>query len=148
MTLPPSATALLADLAAGKVSAVEATEGYLRRIDERDSEVGAFLRVDRQRALAQAEDVDRRRRQGSPVGRLAGMPVAVKDVLCTRGEPTTCGSRMLEDFRPPYDATVVARLKAADAVLIGKTNMDEFAMGGSTENSAYHPTRNPWDTAR
>ena len=97
------------------------------------------MRVDPSAALAQAEEIDRRRKAGKPLGRLAGLPVAVKDVLCTQGEPTTCASRMLENFRPPYDATVVAKLKAADAVLIGRTNMDEFAMGGSNENSAFFP---------
>jgi len=147
---PPfhSATALLAALQAGQVTAVEVTRHYLALIEARDPQVGAFLSVDPQRAIDRAADIDRRRREGAPVGRLAGLPVAIKDVLCTRGEATTCGSRMLENFRPPYDATVVARLKAADAVLIGKTNMDEFAMGGSTENSAFHPTRNPWDLTR
>ena len=108
----------------------------------------AFLRVDPEAALARAEEIDRRRAAGQPLGRLAGLPVAIKDVLCTQGEPTTCASRILENFRPPYDATVIARLKAADAVLIGKTNMDEFAMGGSNENSAFHPTHNPWDLSR
>ena len=106
------------------------------------------MRVDPPAALAQAEEIDRRRKAGKPLGRLAGLPVAVKDVLCTQGEPTTCASRMLENFRPPYDATVIAKLKAADAVLIGRTNMDEFAMGGSNENSAFFPTHNPWDLSR
>jgi aspartyl-tRNA(Asn)/glutamyl-tRNA(Gln) amidotransferase subunit A len=142
------ATALLAELEAGRVSSVEAVRAYLERIDRYDGEIGAFLRVDRDGALAKAEEVDRRRRAGEAVGRLGGLPVAVKDILCARGELTTCGSRMLANFRPPYDATVVSRLKAADAVLIGRTNLDEFAMGGSTENSAFQKTRNPWDVER
>ena len=139
MHLDRTATEHLADLTAGRISSVELTRAYLDQIDRHDSRVRAFLRVDPQAALARAEEIDRRRAAGQPLGRLAGLPVAVKDVLCTQGEPTTCASRMLENFRPPYDATVVARLKAADAVLIGKTNMDEFAMGGSNENSAFLP---------
>lgn len=143
-----TAAELFAQLSARKVSAREAAAAYLDRIAACDGKVGAFLRVDRDAALAQAEAIDRRRAEGEPLGRLAGLPVAVKDVLCTRDEPTTCASRMLQQFRPPYDATVIARLKQADAVLIGKTNMDEFAMGGSTENSAFQITRNPWDLDR
>ncbi len=143
-----TAAELLDQLQSGSVSSVQVTRALLERIDRHDKNIGAFLRVDADAALAKAEQIDRRRKRGEPVGRLAGLPVAVKDVLCTAGEPTTCGSRMLQDFRPPYDATVVARLKAADAVLIGKTNMDEFAMGGSTENSAFQLTRNPWDLER
>jgi aspartyl-tRNA(Asn)/glutamyl-tRNA(Gln) amidotransferase subunit A len=142
------ATGLLAELEAGRVTAVEATRAYLERIERHDGRIGAFLRVDREGALAKAEEVDTRRRAGKAVGRLAGLPVAVKDILCSAGELTTCGSRMLAEFRPPYDATVVARLKAADAVLIGRTNLDEFAMGGSTENSAFQKTHNPWDLER
>ncbi|MBI2477470.1 MAG: Asp-tRNA(Asn)/Glu-tRNA(Gln) amidotransferase subunit GatA, partial [Planctomycetia bacterium] len=108
----------------------------------------AFLNVDADRALSQAKGIDARRRAGAKLGLLAGLPVAVKDVLCTKGWTTTCGSRMLEHFVPPYDATVVSKLIAADAVLIGKTNMDEFAMGGSTENSAFKKTHNPWGLDR
>ena len=104
------------------------------------------MRVEPELALRQAEQIDRRRKSGAKLGPLAGLPVAVKDVLCSAGELTTCASRMLENFRPPYDSTVVAKLKAADAVLIGRTNMDEFAMGGTTENSALGVTRNPWNT--
>jgi aspartyl-tRNA(Asn)/glutamyl-tRNA(Gln) amidotransferase subunit A len=143
-----TATELLAELTAGRATSVELTRAFLDQIECRDGQVRAFLRVDPAAALARAEQIDRRRRAGEPLGRLAGLPVAIKDVLCTQGERTTCGSRMLEHFRPPYDATVVQRLKAADAVLLGKTNMDEFAMGGSNENSAFFPTRNPWDLAR
>jgi aspartyl-tRNA(Asn)/glutamyl-tRNA(Gln) amidotransferase subunit A len=139
---------LLDLMASGEASAVEATRACLDRIAAHDGQIGAFLRVDGERALAQAASVDRRRAAGERLGPLAGLPVAVKDVLCDRDSLTTCASRMLENFRPPYDATVVARLKAADAVLIGRTNMDEFAMGGSTENSAFQPTRNPWDATR
>ncbi|HVC99187.1 MAG TPA: Asp-tRNA(Asn)/Glu-tRNA(Gln) amidotransferase subunit GatA [Pirellulales bacterium] len=140
-----SATELLAQLGAGKVTSVEVTQAHLDRIAAHDRRVGAFLRVDEQGALDQAERVDERRRRGEPLGRLGGLPVAVKDLLASKGELTTCGSRMLENFVAPYDSTVVARLKSADAVLIGRTNLDEFAMGGSTENSAFQKTRNPWD---
>jgi aspartyl-tRNA(Asn)/glutamyl-tRNA(Gln) amidotransferase subunit A len=143
-----SATEHLTALNSGQISSVELTKCFLAKIERFDGKVKAFLRVDPQAAIAQAEAVDRRRASGQKLGRLAGLPVALKDVVCTQGEPTTCGSRMLEHYRPPYDATVVARLKAADAVLIGKTNMDEFAMGGSNENSAYFATRNPWDITR
>ncbi|HEY4313379.1 MAG TPA: Asp-tRNA(Asn)/Glu-tRNA(Gln) amidotransferase subunit GatA [Pirellulales bacterium] len=140
-----SAKQLLADLSARSVSAVEVTEAYLTEIASHDAKVGAFLRVDAEGALAKARDIDQRRALNQPVGHLAGIPVAVKDILCSRGEVVTCASRILEHFAAPYDSTVVAKLKAADAVLIGRTNLDEFAMGGSTENSAFHVTHNPWD---
>ena len=143
-----NATHLVRQLTAGEVTSTQLTETFLDRIARHDGAVKAFLRVDPPAALAQAQEIDRRRKAGKPLGRLAGLPVAVKDLLCTRGEPTTCASRILENFRPPYDATVVAKLRAADAVLIGRTNMDEFAMGGSNENSAFFPTHNPWDLSR
>jgi aspartyl-tRNA(Asn)/glutamyl-tRNA(Gln) amidotransferase subunit A len=143
-----TATQLLIELHAGRVTSTEVTRAFLDRIERHDGVVKAFLRVDPAAALQRAEEIDRRRASGGPVGVLAGLPVAVKDVLCTKDETTTCASRILEDFRPPYDATVIAQLKAADAVLIGRTNMDEFAMGGSNENSAFFPTRNPWDPSR
>jgi aspartyl-tRNA(Asn)/glutamyl-tRNA(Gln) amidotransferase subunit A len=143
-----TATELLAQLNSAEVTSEELTRAYLNRIDRHDTQVKAFLRVDTDAVLAKAEEIDRRRKAGKPVGRLGGLPVAVKDVLCVESEPTTCGSKILENFRPPYDATAVAKLKAADAVLIGKTNMDEFAMGGSCENSAFHVTHNPWNLER
>lgn len=135
-------------LQGGDVTAVELTQAYLDRIVALDQTVGAFLRVDAEGALEQAASVDARRHRGEPVGALGGLPIAIKDILCQRGELTTCASRMLADYRPPYDATVISKLRAADAIFIGRTNMDEFAMGGSTENSAFQATRNPWDLAR
>jgi aspartyl-tRNA(Asn)/glutamyl-tRNA(Gln) amidotransferase subunit A len=142
-----TATALLADMNAGSVTSEEVVSAYLDRAD-RLGRLNVFVHLDREAALAQARSVDARRRRGETVGALAGVPVAIKDVLCVRGEPTSCGSRMLRTYRPPYDATAIARLRQSDAVLLGKTNMDEFAMGSSTENSAYGPTLNPWDETR
>ena len=140
-----TAASLLKQLHAGQASSVEVTQAFLDRIEGQDNKVGAFLLTDKQDAIAQAEAIDKRRSAGEELGRLAGLPVAIKDVLCTEGQPTTCGSKMLENFVPPYNATVVERLQDADAVIIGKTNMDEFAMGSSTENSALGTTRNPWN---
>ncbi len=146
--LEHSATELLDRLGSGALQAVELTRACLERIDRDDGRVRAFLTTDAEAALEQAEAIDRRRAAGGPLGRLAGLPVAVKDLACQAGRLTTCASRMLAQFRPPYDATVIARLKQADAVLLGRTNMDEFAMGGSTENSAFQKTTNPWDPER
>ena len=134
-------------LASGDFSSVELTRAVLDRIEEKDAQVGAYLEVTSDLALEQAESADRRRADGggSP---LLGIPLAIKDVLCTEGVPTTCASRILEGFVPPFDATAVRRLKEAGAVMVGKANMDEFAMGSSNENSAYKPVRNPWDFAK
>jgi aspartyl-tRNA(Asn)/glutamyl-tRNA(Gln) amidotransferase subunit A len=135
-------------LSSGAVSAVEVTRAYLARIEAEDGRIGAYLHVDAEAALKQAAEVDAARAAGDDLGPLAGVPVALKDVVVTEGVPTTSGSKILEGWKPPYDATVAARLKAAGTVLLGKTNMDEFAMGSSTENSAYRPTANPWDHER
>jgi aspartyl-tRNA(Asn)/glutamyl-tRNA(Gln) amidotransferase subunit A len=143
-----TARELLDRMHSGQIRAVQLVQACLDQIARYDGQIGAFLRVDAEDALAEAARIDRRREAGEPVGPLAGLPVAVKDNLCAQGIPTTCASRMLADFRPPYDATVIHRLKAADAILLGRTNMDEFAMGGSTETSAFQKTRNPWDLER
>ncbi|MFG3601783.1 Asp-tRNA(Asn)/Glu-tRNA(Gln) amidotransferase subunit GatA [Micromonospora sp. AP08] len=135
-------------VAAGETSAVEVTQAHLDRIAAVDERVHAFLHVDTEGALAAARSVDERRAAGEDLGPLAGVPVAVKDVLTTKGVPTTVGSKILEGWRPPYDSTIVERLREAGTVMLGKTNMDEFAMGSSTEYSAYGPTRNPWDLDR
>ncbi|MBI3080562.1 MAG: Asp-tRNA(Asn)/Glu-tRNA(Gln) amidotransferase subunit GatA [candidate division NC10 bacterium] len=136
---------LLDSLTAGKASAVEVTRAYLDRIAQGEPRIHAYLTVTREEALAQADGIDKARKAGERLGPLAGVPLALKDVLCTKGVRTTCASKILESFVPPYDATVVQRLRAAGAVFLGKTNMDEFAMGSSTENSGFHPTANPWD---
>jgi aspartyl-tRNA(Asn)/glutamyl-tRNA(Gln) amidotransferase subunit A len=146
--LDQSCSELLALQARGEASAVEIAQAHHLVAMAREPAVQAFLRLDADDILAQARAVDAKRARGEPMGPLAGVPIALKDVLCTRGQITTAGSKMLADFVPPYDATVISRLRAADAVLFGKTNMDEFAMGSSTENSAYKTTRNPWDTTR
>jgi aspartyl-tRNA(Asn)/glutamyl-tRNA(Gln) amidotransferase subunit A len=130
-------------LGAKKVSARELTAEYYKRIAARNGELNAFLTLSEERAYAQADRVDVAIAAGKPLGPLAGVPIAVKDVISTRGVRTTCGSKILEDYVPPYDATAVERLEAAGAVVLGKTNCDEFAMGSSNENSAYGPVRNP-----
>jgi aspartyl-tRNA(Asn)/glutamyl-tRNA(Gln) amidotransferase subunit A len=148
VSLIERSAAELADLLrSGDVSSVEVTQAHLDRIAAVDGDVHAFLHVNAE-ALDAAALVDAQRAAGEPLGELAGVPVAVKDVLCTVGMPSTAGSRILEGWIPPYDATPVARLKAAGMPLLGKTNMDEFAMGSSTEHSAFGPTRNPWDLDR
>ncbi len=143
-----SATQLVEEMAQGNLSSVEITEAHLDRIDSVDGEIHAYLHVDRDGALATAAEADAARNTGADLPPLAGVPVALKDVMAMRGVPTTVGSRILDGWLPPYDATVVTQLRSNLMPILGKTNMDEFAMGSSTEYSAYGPTRNPWDTTR
>ena len=131
----------------GETTSVAATQAMLDRIIAYDNAIRSYLTLADETALEQAAAADRRRAAGED-GPLLGVPIAVKDMLCTAGIPTTAGSKILEGFVPPYDAYAVERLVAAGAVILGKTNTDEFAMGSSTENSAYFTTRNPWDLAR
>lgn len=129
-----TASQLAGLLARGEVSSRQVCEAFLAAVRAHDGRLRAFLHVDEDDVLRQADAIDARRAAGEPLGPLAGLPVALKDNLCTRGQPTTCGSKILAGYRPPYDAHVIERLRAADAVLLGKTNLDEFAMGSSTEN--------------
>jgi len=143
-----SAAEMAAKLSSGETTSVALTQAHLDRIAAVDTDVHAFLFVNTEGALAQAAAVDAKRAAGEKLSPLAGVPLALKDVMTQKGVPTTAGSKILEGWRPPYDSTVVANLKNNDIVILGKTNMDEFAMGSSTENSAYGPTHNPWDLTR
>ena len=146
--LKKSALELADMLAVGQITSVELTQACLDRIDAIEDRVNAFITVDREGALATAADVDARRAAGETLHRLAGVPIAVKDNVVTRGLRTTCASKILGDWEPPYDATVTTKIKEAGLPIVGKTNMDEFAMGSSTEHSAFGATKNPWDTER
>lgn len=147
-TIFDTVNALSERLKRKEISSVEATGAYLERIDKVEPTVNAYITVAADAALAAAEEADRRLKEGKDVTPLTGVPLSVKDIFCTSGTATTCASRILEGFTPPYDATVVTRLRGAGAVILGKNNMDEFAMGSSTENSAFKPTLNPWDASR
>ena len=140
-----SATELSQDLQAGTISSVEITQAMIDRIDAVDGQVHAFLHIDKEDALAQAKASDERRAKGESLSPLDGVPVGMKDVIAVKDQPLTAASKILENYRSPYDATVVRKLKDAGAVVAGRLNLDEFAMGSSTENSAYGPTRNPWN---
>lgn len=136
------------EIAAGRVKSVSAVEAVLKAIDSREASIGAYISIFKERALAKAHEIDAKVAAGEKVGRLAGVPVALKDNICSDFGATTCGSKMLENFHAPYNASAVEKLQAADAIIIGKNNLDEFGMGSSTENSSLKKTFNPWDTSR
>jgi len=144
----PSTRELIQQLTSGSITARQLTQQSLDLISTLNGELNAFISIDAEGALQQADDIDRRRKAGEKVGRLAGLPIGIKDNICQKDRPTTCGSRMLQNFLPPYDAHVIERLRAEDAVIVGKLNPDEFAMGSSTETSVFGVTRNPWDQTR
>jgi len=144
----PSTRTLIDQLNSGELSSRQLTQSCLDRIAALNGQLNAFVFVDSAAALQQADHIDRRRKAGERIGRLAGLPIGIKDNICQKDRLTTCGSRMLQNFRPPYDAHVLERLRADDAVILGKLNPDEFAMGSSTETSVFGPTRNPWDPTR
>ncbi|CAM3213237.1 Asp-tRNA(Asn)/Glu-tRNA(Gln) amidotransferase subunit GatA [Stackebrandtia soli] len=143
-----TAAEIAASIKDGTVTAEAVTRAFLARIDELEPTIHAFLHIDAEGALATAREVDAARAAGETLGSLAGVPIAIKDIVVTKGMPTTAASKMLENWVPPYDATITERIRAARMPILGKTNLDEFAMGSSTEYSAFGPTRNPWDTAR
>jgi aspartyl-tRNA(Asn)/glutamyl-tRNA(Gln) amidotransferase subunit A len=147
-TSPWTIGSIRAALTERKTTASDLVEEFCARIKQEDSEIGAFLTLSKERAAAKAAEIDELVEAGNPLPPLAGVPVAIKDVMVTRGVRTTAGSKVLENFVPPYDCTAVARMEAAGAIVLGKLNCDEFAMGSSTENSAYHPVRNPRDKSR
>jgi aspartyl-tRNA(Asn)/glutamyl-tRNA(Gln) amidotransferase subunit A len=145
---PQTLAALRAEIAAGRTKAADLAESYYERIEKKNPRLNVYLSLTKERALEQAARIDAMAAKGDPLPPLAGIPIGIKDVLVMKGAPSTAGSKILEGYRPPYDATAVAKLEAAGAVLLGKLNCDEFAMGSSNENSAYGPVRNPVDTER
>src|SRR5262252_1157740 len=148
MATSPTIDEVRSSIAGRRITATALAEEFYTRIKQEDPEIGAFLTLSHERAMARAAQVDRMASAGDPLPPLAGVPVAIKDVMVTRGVPSTAGSKVIENFIPPYDCTAVARMEAAGAIMLGKLNCDEFAMGSSTENSAFHPVRNPRDKSR